>query len=93
MYTKDDLSQLELGYCITTHKSQGDSSKQVVVLAPKSHTFMLNSNLLYVATTRAKERCFMLGSPVTINRAIKKKINLTRDTYLHDLNKIITKTN
>ena len=93
MYTKDDLSQLELGYCITTHKSQGDSSKQVVVLAPKAHTFMLNSNLLYVATTRAKERCFMLGSPVTINRAIKKKINLTRDTYLHDLNKIITKTN
>ena len=93
MYTKDDLSQLELGYCITTHKSQGDSSKQVVVLAPKAHTFMLNSNLLYVATTRAKERCFMLGSPATINRAIKKKINLTRDTYLHDLNKIITKTN
>ena len=93
MYTKDDLSQLELGYCITTHKSQGDSSKQVVVLAPKAHTFMLNSNLLYVAATRAKERCFMLGSPVTINRAIKKKINLTRDTYLHDLNKIIMKTN
>ena len=93
MYTKDDLSQLELGYCITTHKSQGDSSKQVVVLAPKSHTFMLNSNLLYVAATRAKERCFMLGNPATINRAIKKKINLTRDTYLHDLNKIITKTN
>ena len=93
MYTKDDLSQLELGYCITTHKSQGDSSKQVVVLAPKAHTFMLNSNLLYVAATRAKERCFMLGNPVTINRAIKKKINLTRDTYLHDLNKIITKTN
>ena len=93
MYTKDDLSQLELGYCITTHKSQGDSSKQVIVLAPKAHTFMLNSNLLYVAATRAKERCFMLGSPVTINRAIKKKINLTRDTYLHDLNKIITKTN
>ena len=93
MYTKDDLSQLELGYCITTHKSQGDSSKQVVVLVPKAHTFMLNSNLLYVAATRAKERCFMLGNPATINRAIKKKINLTRDTYLHDLNKIITKTN
>ena len=84
-YTKDELNQLELGYCITIHKSQGSASKQVIAIAPKSHAFMLNSNLLYVAPTRAKERVFMLGNISTINSAIKKKENFSRDTNLKDM--------
>lgn len=85
VYEKSELNQLELGYCISIHKSQGDSAKQVIVVAPKAHTFMLNSNLLYVGVTRAKERCFLLGNIITINRAIKKKENLTRNTFLKTL--------
>lgn len=82
VYNRDDLSQLELGYCITIHKSQGSSIKQVITLAPKSHTYMMNSNLLYVATTRARERVYMLGNIVTINIAVKKKENWQRKTWL-----------
>lgn len=82
VYQKEDLDQLELGYCITFHKSQGDSAKQVIMITPKAHTFMLNSNLLYVGETRAKERVWHIGDIVTINRAIKKKENLKRNTYL-----------
>lgn len=81
-YNKEDLNQLELGYCISIHKSQGSSAKQVIIIAPKSHTFMMNSNLLYVAETRAKERVYMLGNIKTINSAIKKKENLSRNTWL-----------
>ncbi|WP_297419200.1 AAA family ATPase [Clostridium sp.] len=81
LYTKEDLEQLELGYCISTHKSQGSGCKQIIMVAPKSHTFMLNSNLLYVGGTRAKQRVFLLGNIITINRAIKKKENLQRNTY------------
>ena len=55
------------------------------MVAPKSHTFILNSNLLYVGGTRAKERVFLLGNIQTINRAIKKKENLSRDTYMLDM--------
>ena len=84
-YEKSDLDQLELGYCISIHKSQGSSLKQVIVVAPKSHTFMLNSNLLYVACTRARERVYLLGNIITINRAIKIKENLERNTYLKDM--------
>lgn len=84
-YTKEELNQIELGYCISIHKSQGSSAKQVVVIAPKSHTFMLNSNLLYVAPTRAKERCYMLGNISTINSAIKKKENFNRNTFLQEM--------
>jgi len=85
VYTKSELSQLELGYCISIHKCQGDNSKQVICITPKSHTFMLNSNLLYVAGTRAKERVYMLGNIITVNRSIKKKENLERSTWLVDL--------
>lgn len=85
LYKKEELNQLELGYCISIHKSQGSQAKQVIVLSPKSHTFMLNSNLLYVAVTRAKERVFMLGNIITINSCIKKKENLNRKTCLKDL--------
>lgn len=85
VYSKDELNQLELGYCISIHKSQGSQSKQVIVIAPKSHTYMLNSNLLYVAVTRAKERVYMIGNIHTINRAIKIKENFNRHTYTQNL--------
>lgn len=90
VYDKTELGQIELGYCITSHKSQGDSAKQVIVIAPKSHTYMLTSNLLYVACTRAKERVYLLGNIVTINRAIKKKENLSRNTWLQDYDMLIS---
>lgn len=84
-YDKAALDQLELGYCTTIHKSQGSSSKQVICVTPKAHTYMLNSNLLYVALTRASERVWMIGNIITINRAIKKKENFNRDTWTKDL--------
>lgn len=84
-YKKHDLGQLELGYCITIHKAQGSQARQVIAIAPKAHTFMLNSNLLYVAASRARERVFLFGNIATINRAIKIKENLKRDTWLVDL--------
>ena len=81
-YTKEELGQIELGYCISIHRSQGNSCKQVIVVTPRQHSFMLNSNLIYVGYTRAKERVFAIGDVVTIHRAIKKKENLKRDTWL-----------
>ncbi|MCD3216913.1 AAA family ATPase [Clostridium botulinum C] len=90
MYTKDDLEQLELGYCISTHKSQGDNAKNIILITPRSHTYMLNSNLLYVGVTRGKKRVYHIGNIATINMIIKKKENWERDTFLKDL---LTKLN
>lgn len=82
IYEKKDLFQIELGYAMSVHKSQGDSAKQVILISPKAHNYMLNSNLLYVGGTRAKERVFNIGNIITVNRAIKKKENLNRNTYI-----------
>lgn len=89
---KSDLDKMSLAYAITAHKSQGSGYKNVIVVTPSTHTYMLNSNLLYVAYTRAKEKCFNIGNPKTIAVAIKKKQNLSRETFLQDIIKKIRST-
>lgn len=84
-YPKSKLVQLKLAYSISTHKSQGGQFKVVILITPKAHTFMLNSNLLYVGISRSQEKCFHIGQTLTINKAIKKKENFDRKTYLGEL--------
>lgn len=82
---KTSMQNIKLGYAISMHKSQGGQAKVVILFTPKAHTFMLNSNLLYVGATRAKEKCYHIGEADTINKAIKKKENFDRKTFLGDL--------
>lgn len=91
MYGKSDMQMVGLGYAITSHKSQGSGIKNVIVCTPKADIFMLNSNLIYVALTRMKERCFHLGSVDTVNMAVKKKANLSRHTFIQGMLKSLVK--
>lgn len=84
-YDRSAMQMCGLGYCITIHKSQGSSIKVVILITPAAHTYMLNSNLIYVGLTRMKERCFHFGDTTTVNRAIKKKANLSRNTFMQKL--------
>lgn len=84
-YTRNDMQMIGLGYCITIHKSQGSSIKVVILITPASHTYMLNSNLIYVGLTRMKEKCIHLGTIGTVNTAVKKKANFERNTMLQKL--------
>ncbi len=85
IYDREALSTIGLGYSISIHKSQGSSIKVVILLTPQSHTYMLNSNLIYVGLTRMKEKCFHIGNINTVNTAIKKKENLNRMTFMQEL--------
>ena len=84
-YNKNELKMIKLGYCISIHKSQGGSANIVIICSPQSHTYMLSSNILYVALTRMKKKCYHLGTLQTINIAVKKKANLIRKTFTADL--------
>ena len=79
------MEMLKLAYSISIHKSQGSSCKNVILLTPKAHTFMLNANLMYVGQTRATHKVFHLGEPETFNRAVKKKANFNRITFMQQL--------
>ena len=76
------MKNIRLAYAISTHKSQGGQFKVVVLITPKAHSYMLNSNLLYVGESRAKEKCYHLGEIRTVNLALKKKENFDRKTML-----------
>lgn len=84
-YTKADLSMIGLAYSISVHKSQGSSINNVIVCTPQSHIFMCNSNLLYVALTRMRNKCYHLGSYKTVNQAVIKKANTERKTMMQHL--------
>ena len=79
---KSSMKNIRLAYAISTHKSQGGQFKVVVLITPKAHSYMLNSNLLYVGESRAKEKCYHLGEIRTVNNSLKKKENFDRKTML-----------
>jgi len=84
VYTAKQLCDCKLSYSYSTHKSQGSQNKNIILLTPKAHTYMLNSNLIYVGLTRATDRVYHFGELDTINRAIKIKENFNRLTFLQD---------
>lgn len=86
-YSKYDMTMVGLAYAMTIHKSQGSSIKNVILCTTKSDIFMLNSNLLYVGVSRTKNRCYHLGSIDAVNMAVKKKANLSRQTFMQELMK------
>ena len=88
-YYNGDMTNVGLGYAMTIHKSQGSSIKNVILCTTKSDIFMLNSNLLYVGVSRTKNRCYHLGSIDVVNMAVKKKANLSRQTFMQELMKSI----
>lgn len=85
IYNKDEMFNIGLGYSISIHKSQGGSAKIIILVTPQSHIYMLNSNLIYVGLTRMKDKCFHFGNTETVNKSVKKKANLTRDTFMKKL--------
>jgi exodeoxyribonuclease V alpha subunit len=84
LYDKTDMANVKLAYSISIHKSQGGSAKVIILLTPKAHTYMLNSNLLYVGVTRAKDKVIHFGTTPTVNSAIKKKADLSRHTWFKE---------
>ena len=88
-YSKYAMTMVGLAYAMTIHKSQGSSIKNVILCTTNSDIFMLNSNLLYVGVSRTKNRCYHLGSIDAVNMAVKKKANLSRQTFMQELMKSI----
>jgi exodeoxyribonuclease V alpha subunit len=85
VYSKDELSQLLLGYAMSIHKSQGDAAKYVIITTPKAHTFFINRNLLYTGITRTREKCYHFSSKELIKSSLKKSAIKERKTFLKEM--------
>lgn len=85
VYTPKTLRRLLLAQSITIHKAQGSEAKAVILFTHPSQQKMLNRNLLYTATSRAKEVLIQIGDPQLINKAIKINASEERKTWLKQL--------
>ena len=60
-YPFDQMTDLELAYAVTVHKSQGSEYRAVILALPKCPPGLVNRSLLYTAVTRARELLIAVG--------------------------------
>lgn len=61
-YPSDNLSELELAYAVTVHKSQGSEYPVVIIPVSDCPPRLMYRNLLYTGVTRAKKILVIVGS-------------------------------
>ncbi|MEO0508848.1 MAG: AAA family ATPase [Verrucomicrobiota bacterium] len=81
-YTKGELSDVQLAYTISIHKSQGSEYPIVVIPLLKQHFLLLQRNLVYTGITRAKSKVYLVGSLDAYAMAIKNNDQQVRRTHL-----------
>lgn len=84
-YTKNEMSQLNLAYAMSVHKSQGSEYKCVVTSALPEHKQLLCRNMLYTAVTRAKKDCVLVCDKGTVEAGLKVQAGYERNTLLREL--------
>ncbi len=67
----DPRKQIECGYAITTHKSQGSEFDTVVYCISRSAAFLLNKRNFYTAITRAKKRVIVICDRKAIGLSLR----------------------
>lgn len=81
-YCGEELSDLELAYAITIHKSQGCEYTTVIIPLSMQHKKMLRRNLLYTAVTRAKVKVILIGEREALQYAVGNNKVMHRYTKL-----------
>ena len=84
IYSRDELSELDLAYATTIHKSQGSEYDIVIVTLMDADTVMLRRNLLYTAVTRAKKVCIIVGQKKAMDYALRDWTQEKRYTMLKE---------
>ena len=79
-YASGEISQLNLAYAITVHRSQGSEIPCVVLVLHDSHFIMLERQLVYTGITRAKKLLIVVGTQKALYIASKRASSKERFT-------------
>jgi exodeoxyribonuclease V alpha subunit len=71
----DPRKNVDLGYAITTHKSQGSEYKRVIYILNKSTGFMQNRRNFYTACSRGREHVQVITDQRSIGLSLNKSGN------------------
>lgn len=81
-YQKDEISELDLAYAITIHKSQGSEFDCVIIPIVSQHFKMLFRNLVYTGLTRARKLAVFVGTRQAFSMAVRNVDTARRQTAL-----------
>lgn len=81
-YDYSDLDEITLAYAISVHKSQGSEYPVIMMPVSPEHFIVLQRNLIYTATTRAKKLVILLGSEKALRIALWDVRSGNRFTHL-----------
>lgn len=81
-YVQGELDGLQLGYCVTIHKSQGSEYPVVIMPLVSQHYVLLDKNLIYTGVTRAKRLLIMIATEQVLRMGINKEHVEHRNTAL-----------
>jgi exodeoxyribonuclease V alpha subunit len=84
-FEKEALSEIELAYAITIHKSQGSEFTAVILPITTQHFNMLFRNLIYTGLTRGKKLVVFVGSRKALAMAVRNNQTVVRQTALQQL--------
>ena len=84
-FTPAEMNNLELGYAITCHSSQGSQYKICIVALDFGSYSLLSSNLIYTAITRAKDNLIVIAEPRAFSKAVTNVTENNRNTFLSEL--------
>lgn len=82
-YGWEQVSELDLAYAITIHKSQGSEYPAVIMPLLGGPRMLFNRNLLYTGVTRAKSCVTILGSRQVVRDMIANESEAKRYTGLN----------
>lgn len=83
-YTVEQMADVDLAYCSTVHKSQGEEYREVIMVVSEEHPAMMQRNLIYTGITRAKQKVVLIGQRSALNKAIANDRAVKRVTMLAD---------
>jgi len=78
LYVTEQLSELELAYAMTVHKSQGSEYRAVVFVTAQGPAQLLNRTVLYTGVTRARELLILVGQSQVVDTMVKNDKQLKR---------------
>jgi exodeoxyribonuclease V alpha subunit len=78
VYDGDCVSDLELSYACTVHKSQGNEFEAVIMPLIKNSQYLFYRNLFYTGVTRAKKLLILVGTRDTIEYMVNNNVRTLR---------------
>lgn len=83
-YDPDSVSDLELAYACTVHKSQGNEFECVVMPMFRGAPQLMYRNLLYTAVTRARKMLIIVGDENALRYMVDNNKRILRYSGLQD---------